>query len=78
MVDRGALEPPYQQIAGILRARIESGDLEPGARLPSVEQLVGEYGVARITARKALRVLVDEGLAVMQPGWGTFVAKRQR
>lgn len=69
--------PPYQQVAGILRARIESGALPPGRRLPSIADLVQTYGIARTTAAKALRVLVGEGLAEISPGMGTYV-KRPR
>ena len=65
--------PRYLQLAAILRGRIESGDLAPGDRLPSQVTLVQEYGVARMTAGKALQTLVDEGLAVMVPGMGTYV-----
>jgi GntR family transcriptional regulator len=75
-VDRGSDLPPYMQIAAQLRERIESGEFPPRSRLPSAEAIVQETGVAKFTARKALRVLVEEGLAVMRPGWGTFVAER--
>jgi DNA-binding GntR family transcriptional regulator len=37
---------------------------------------VQEYGIARTTASKALRVLADEGLAEVVPGWGTYVTNR--
>ena len=63
-------------MAGILRARIESGELAPKQRLPSIAGLVQEYGIARTTAAKALKVLVDEGLAEVVPGWGTYVTER--
>lgn len=76
MIDRDAPDPPYLQIAAILRARITSGELPPGTRLPSVAGLIAEYGVARTTARKALRVLAGEGLARVVPGWGTYTASR--
>jgi GntR family transcriptional regulator len=71
-LDRDSPEPPYQQVAAILRARIESGDLPPRRRLPSIASLVQEYGIARTTAAKALKVLVDEGLAEVVPGMGTY------
>ena len=75
-VDRGSAVPPYQQIAADLRARIESGEIQPGSALPSVSQIVGEYGVAKLTAQKALRLLVADGLARMVRGWGTFVVEQ--
>jgi GntR family transcriptional regulator len=73
-VDRESVVPPYQQVAAELRERIASGEYQPGRPLPSVTRLVQEFGIAKLTASKALRVLRDEGLAVMIPGWGTFVA----
>jgi GntR family transcriptional regulator len=75
-VDHGSAVPPYRQIAAILRERIQSGELAPGAAVPSVRTIQQEYGVAQTTARKAIRVLVDEGLAEIVTGWGTFVAER--
>jgi DNA-binding GntR family transcriptional regulator len=68
--------PPYRQVAAILRARIESGDLAPKTRLPSIATLVQRYGIARTTAAKALQLLVAEGLAEVVPGWGTYVTER--
>ena len=67
---------PYRQVAAILRARIEAGELAPKQRLPSIADLVQECGIARTTASKALRVLADEGLAEVVPGWGTYVTNR--
>lgn len=74
-VDHDSNVPPYRQVAAFLRARIDSGELTPRQRLPSIAGLVQEYGIARTTASKALRVLIDEGLAEMVPGWGTYVAE---
>lgn len=64
---------PYRQVAAILRERIEAGTYRPGLRLPSINDLVGEFGVARTTAGKALRLLVDEGLAEKSEGMGFYV-----
>jgi DNA-binding GntR family transcriptional regulator len=65
--------PVYQQLAGILRGRIASGEIRPGRPLPSYDRLMQEYGVARGTAAKAVGLLVSEGLARVVPGRGTFV-----
>lgn len=73
-VDHDSHVPPYRQVAAILRGWIESGELGPHQRLPSIAALVQEYGIARTTAAKALKVLVDEGLAEVVAGWGTYVA----
>lgn len=75
-VDHDSNVPPYRQIAAVLRRQIESGEIRQRQRLPSIATLVQEYGVARTTAAKALKVLVDEGLAEVVPGWGTYVTER--
>ena len=74
-IDTESAVPPYRQVAAFLRERIESGELAPGRRLPSIADLVQDYGIARTTAAKALRVLIDEGLAEVSPGMGTYVRK---
>ncbi len=75
VVDPGSEVAPYLQLAAILRGQITSGKLAPGARLPSIIDLSETYGVARTTAHKALRVLVDEGLAVVSRGRGMYVRR---
>lgn len=73
MVDHGSPIAPYQQIAAILRGRIQAGEYKPGQRLPGINDLMQEYGVAHLTANKALRVLVADGLAELSPGRGFYV-----
>ena len=75
-IDREWHEPVYVQVAAILRERIASGELAPGRPVPSVRTLTEEHGINRATAAKALKVLVDEGLAEVVPGWGTYVTGR--
>jgi GntR family transcriptional regulator len=65
--------PRYRQIAGIIRERIERGEIQPQRPVPSEVQIEQEFGVARATARKAIAVLRDAGLVVTVPGLGTFV-----
>ena len=62
------------QIADDLRSRIEAGEFAPGAKLPSIRELAGEYNVAQMTANGALQRLRSEGLAVAS-GRGHFVAE---
>jgi DNA-binding GntR family transcriptional regulator len=76
LVDHDSPEPPYLQVAAVLRGRIRSGELPPGARVPSITHLMQEFGIARNTARRAVEVLKDEGLVTVRQGWGTFVARR--
>ncbi len=69
-------DPPFQRIAADLRRRIASGELAPGARIPSTRRLAEDWGVALATATKALTVLRLEGLLEARPRVGTAVAAR--
>ncbi|WP_326688615.1 TetR/AcrR family transcriptional regulator C-terminal domain-containing protein [Streptomyces sp. NBC_01795] len=73
-----AMEPPYLRIAGAIRRRIDSGELEPGARIPSTRSITQEWGVAMATATKVLATLKQEGLVRAVPGVGTVVAESGR
>jgi GntR family transcriptional regulator len=70
-----AADAPYRQIAAWLRARIEAGEFGPDDPLPSEKNLVGTFGVARETARKAVQVLRDEGIVRTVPQRGTYVVQ---
>jgi DNA-binding FadR family transcriptional regulator len=52
----------YDQLAGLLRERITSGDLRVGDRLPSESALAEQAGVSRSTVRESLRILEQGGL----------------
>jgi len=71
VIDSGARDWPRQQAARIIRERITSG--EYGPKLPPIEQLARDIGVAPKTIQKALAILKDEGLLIGQPGRGVFV-----
>jgi GntR family transcriptional regulator len=67
--------PLYVQLADLLQAQIESGELEPGQVLPSEKALQQAHGVARGTARRAIETLRERGLVVTMPQRGTFVVE---
>jgi GntR family transcriptional regulator len=69
-IDPGSDRAVYRQIADHLRAEIERGVREPGSQLPSESQLMAEYDVSRVTARRALALLVTDGLVVSEHGRG--------
>ncbi|WP_418956848.1 GntR family transcriptional regulator [Streptomyces tritici] len=74
MADQGTdRRPKYRRIADELRTAIDEGRYGPGDRLPGENDLMEAYGVARMTARQALSVLRDEGLAEARKGAGVFV-----
>ncbi|RCG28896.1 GntR family transcriptional regulator [Sphaerisporangium album] len=67
-------EPPiYRRIADRLRQAILAGEFRDGDRLPGENALMSEYGIARATARQALAVLINEGVAVPKRGSGVYV-----
>jgi GntR family transcriptional regulator len=70
-ISRDSAEPPYRQLAAILRAQIASGQIT--ARLPGEKTLQQEYGLALATVRKAIKILRDDGLVKTVPGWGSYV-----
>jgi DNA-binding GntR family transcriptional regulator len=72
-IDHEGPEPVYQQIAGIIRDRIHSGEYAPKSAVPSIERIRQETGCAVKTIRKGIKLLAKEGFVVIVPGKGTFV-----
>ena len=65
--------PRYAQLADIMRQRIARGVWAPGDVVPSIESLMREFDVARVTVRQAIQLMAQEGLLSPQRGRGTFV-----
>lgn len=72
-IDREGELPLYEQVAAILLERILDGTLPPGRPLPSEKTLQQEYGIARETARHAVKIVKDKGYLRTSPGRGHFV-----
>ena len=68
-------EPLYRQLAAVLRAMIDSGEIPPGRRLPSKKTIQQTYGVSQQTTERALSVLKDAGLIEPSAGRGLFVTE---
>ena len=68
--------PLYQQLQRALREAIEKRVLGPDDALPPERDFAEDLNVSRITVRKAIDGLVDEGLLVRRQGAGTFVCAR--
>ena len=64
---------PYMQIAGQLRAAIENGEITDV--FPSLWDIANDAGVSYNTARRAVKILKDEGLIDAVPGRGTFIRR---
>lgn len=73
MDGREGAVPPWVRVTDVLRERIVSGELPPGAMVPSIVSIHQEFGIAKTTARKVLAQLRAEGLITTTPGWGSFV-----
>ncbi|MGH6611364.1 MAG: GntR family transcriptional regulator, partial [Burkholderiaceae bacterium] len=65
--------PRYVQLADLFRQRVARGVWVPGQKLPSLDELVREFDVARVTVRQAVDLLARDGVLSPQQGRGTFV-----
>lgn len=64
----------YRNLAMRIRWEVKEAGMRPGDTLPSERKLAARYGTTRVTVRRALQILADEGLVVIVPLKGTFVA----
>jgi GntR family transcriptional regulator len=64
-------------IKDLLR-RIEEGELQPGFKIPSTQQLADHYDVSVSTIHRAVATLREQGVLVGRPGRGVFVAESTR
>lgn len=71
-----ASTPLYLQLAATLRRKIVERKIGPGEALPSERDLCDILGASRVTVRKAIEMLTDEGLLTRRQGSGTFVTER--
>lgn len=65
--------PKYHRVKEVVLARIADGSWPPGTLLPAEPELCDEFGVSRITVRKAIGDLAHEGRIHTVQGKGTFV-----
>lgn len=69
--------PRHEQLSDWLRSKIEEGTYEVDDQLPSEHQLSERFGVSRITVRRALQTIENEGLIYRRQGLGSFVRDRR-
>jgi DNA-binding GntR family transcriptional regulator len=74
-IDRGAPEELHAQLAEILRAQIESGELPPRTKLEPQLDMAARYGVSRGTVARATDLLAEEGLVRWVKGRGLFTGE---
>jgi GntR family transcriptional regulator len=70
--------PLHLTISEKLREQISNGEFLPDEQLPSEHQLMSQFAVSRITVRRAIANLVNQGLVVSQRGKGVFVKKQRK
>jgi DNA-binding LacI/PurR family transcriptional regulator len=66
--------PQYRRIYNYLYEEIASGKLKAGDRVPSERELCDTFKVSRITSKKALELLSEQGFIFRSPGTGSFVS----
>ena len=74
-INHGSAVPVSVQVAVDIEADIDAGKLAPDTRLPSEAELSQQYGVARVTVRRAIEQLRQRGKVVTVHGRGTYVAQ---
>jgi len=74
MLQANSPVPLYRQLYYQLRRAIEEGEFEVGRKLRSERQLAADYGISRLTARRAFDILRQEGYVRAYQGKGCFVA----
>jgi GntR family transcriptional regulator, histidine utilization repressor len=73
----GGEMPAYRRVKAHILERIGAGFWAPRDRVPSENELVREFGVARMTVNRAVRELAQEGFLTRVKGGGTYVADRR-
>lgn len=76
-MNRNSIIPMYQQLADTIREQILSGKLKESDRLMTETELESYYHVSRITVRKAISLLMEEGYITKKQGIGTFVTAKK-
>ncbi len=75
-LDRASTLPKYQQLSRAIEHAIDQGALPKGDALPPERSIAEDMAVSRITVRKAIDGLVENGLLARRQGAGTFITER--
>jgi GntR family transcriptional regulator len=70
------MRPKFQTISDEVIEKIKTGELQPGDKIPSENELIKNYNVSNTTARKSLLEIENRGWAKRIKGKGTFVLNR--
>ena len=72
-LDKGAAAPLYQQVKAGLLAQINAGAFTPDQPIPTERELAESLGLSRLTVRRSILELAEQGLLRRIPGRGTFI-----
>lgn len=75
MLQNNSEIPLYRQLSDTLQEQIREGNYPPGTQLPSERDLAADYGISRLTVRRAIEVLKRAGYVVVYQGRGAFVSR---
>ena len=68
--------PLYEQVSNNIIQKIIDEGLVDGTQIPSERMLSEQFGVSRVVIREAMKVLVKNGMVVIEPGRGTFISDK--
>lgn len=66
--------PHVRRIVADVQAKVASGELRPGDKLSTIDQLAAEYGCSTTPVKQAIRIMEAIGLVETHPGKGIYVA----
>jgi GntR family transcriptional regulator len=75
-INHGSSKSVPAQVAADIEADIDAGKLAPDTRLPSEAELAAQYGVARVSVRRAIEQLRKRGKVITFQGRGTYVTPK--
>ena len=70
-----SVTPLYEQVVTHVTRAIESGELQPGERIPALRDLADQWEIGYSTLTRAMAELQKRGVLVARAGKGTFVAQ---
>ena len=69
--------PLYHQLENVIKEKIDAKQFKPGEQIPSERDLSEKYDVSRMTIKKAIDKLVEQGILHRKRGKGTFISKEE-
>lgn len=73
MLDKNSIQPLYKQLMDIISDQIHNGTYKAGQKIPTEPELASLYHVSRITVRRTVEELCNQGYLIKHQGKGTFV-----